>query len=130
MGGENTAPQPVEMLLAALCGCEQVTAQYVARQMKPRLLIDKIDYDIQATRDQRGSLTLPIDPDTELPPSRVERIWGTATIHLPENATNVPSVETLEVLHSEVRRRCPVANMVILSGCKLEIKYVLAASVN
>lgn len=126
MGGENTAPQPVEMLLAALCGCEQVTAMYVARQMKPRLVIEKIEFDVHATRDQRGSLTLPIHEDTELEHSRVERIWGTATIHLPENATHVPCEDTIKLLVSEVKRRCPVANMVVLSGCELDIRYVLA----
>lgn len=126
MGGENTAPQPVELLLAALCGCEQVTAQYVARHMKPRLIIDKIEYDIRATRDQRGSLTLPIDEDTELPLSRLERIWGTATIHLPAGASHVPTSEYISELVREVKKRCPVANMVILSGCKLDIRYQLA----
>ena len=44
MGGGDEAPQPVEHLLAALVGCTQATAVYVGRMMKPRLIIEKIDF--------------------------------------------------------------------------------------
>merc|ERR1712032_503454 len=33
MGGDDEAAQPVEMLLAALVGCETATAHFVARQL-------------------------------------------------------------------------------------------------
>ena len=117
MGGRNEGPEPVELLLASLCGCELVTAQFIARNMKPRVTIDHIDFDICASRDSRGALTLPMSTDTELPPSRLQRIWGTATLQT--SATD----EEVRVLAAEVKRRCPVANMVELSGCALEIEF-------
>merc|ERR1719296_340649 len=33
-GGRDTAPEPVYLLLAALCGCEAATAAFVARHLK------------------------------------------------------------------------------------------------
>mmetsp|Transcript_19942 Transcript_19942/g.33612 ORF Transcript_19942/g.33612 Transcript_19942/m.33612 type:complete len:196 (+) Transcript_19942:48-635(+) len=117
MGGKDKGPEPVELLLASLCGCELVTAQFIARNMKPRVTIDQIDFDIRASRDSRGALGLPIRKDTVLPPSRLERIWGTATLH------TSASEDEVELIAEEVKRRCPVANMVMLSGCDLQIEF-------
>ena len=58
MGGGDEAPQPVEHLLAALVGCTQATAVYVGRRLQPRLVIEKIDFNIKAYRDERGALSL------------------------------------------------------------------------
>jgi len=120
MGGLNTAPQPVEMLLASLCGCEQVTAEFIARHMKPRVKIDKIEFEIQAARNPRAAITLPLGVD--LPPSRLERIWGTATVH------STASQEQIDIIAKEIKKRCPIANMIVLSGCVLDIKFTKAPS--
>eukprot|EP00976_Prorocentrum_cordatum_P033251 677248-Prorocentrum_minimum.AAC.4 len=47
-GGGDTAPQPVEHLLTALVGCEQATAAFVARRMKPRLRLESITFNYEA----------------------------------------------------------------------------------
>ena len=117
MGGGNEGPQPVELLLASLCGCELVTAQFIARNMKPKVIINQIDFDIYASRDQRGAIGMPIGSDSPLPPSRLEKIWGCATLH------TSASVEEIALIATEVKRRCPIANMVLLSGCKLDIEF-------
>jgi putative redox protein len=119
MGGGNTAPQPVELLLASLCGCEQVTAEFVARHLKPRVNIEKINFEIFASRNQKGAITLPLDTIT-LPLSRLEQIWGTATVH------TTATQEQIDIIAREIKRRCPIANMIILSGCKLDIKFIKA----
>lgn len=123
MGGKNKGPQPIELLLASLCGCELVTAQFIARNMKPRVTIDRIDFDVHASRNQLGAIGLPIGGahDSSSPPSRLERIWGTATLHTSATADEVRTIA------SEVKMRCPVANMVILSGCVLDIEFKKAA---
>ena len=52
MGGGDTAPQPVETLLAAWMGCTQATALFVGRQMSPRILIDSLEFEeIEAVRE-------------------------------------------------------------------------------
>jgi putative redox protein len=118
-GGGGGAPQPVQLLLAALCGCEQATAAFVAFKFKPqRLALGRIEFELRAERDEQGALTLPLDT-AELPaPARLARVWGTATVH----GTAATDVQ-LGRLGEEVHRRCPVANMVVLSGCTLDIEW-------
>lgn len=127
MGGKNVGPQPVELFLASLCGCEQVTALFIARHMKPRVKIDKIEFKIQASRDQRTSLALPIDTDNTRRSnevvqdvSRLKRIWGIAIVH------TAASQEEVDIIAKETEIRCPIANMVMLSGCDLDIQFFKA----
>ncbi len=121
MGGKNTAPQPVEHLLAALIGCTQATAVYVGRMMKPRLLVDKIEFHLKGCRDERGALELPIEviPAT---PARLTHVSGTVTVHFKKGA--VVSEAQLLVLKEQTEARCPVANMMNASGCKMDITWV------
>ena len=116
MGGGNSAPQPVELLLAALVGCKQATAMFVARHMKPRMKISQIEFDVSASRDESGSLSLPLG-GPERVPSRLECVNGTAWV------TTEATQQQVDLLSREVEKRCPVANMVMLSGCKLQINW-------
>ncbi|KAL7448938.1 hypothetical protein ACHAWC_001049, partial [Mediolabrus comicus] len=113
MGGGDEAPQPVEHLLAALCGCTQATAVYCGRMMKPRLIIDKIDFNIEAYRDERGALSLPI---TETPtiPARLQKVAGTVIVTFKDGME--VSEEQLDILGKQTEARCPVANMLHASG--------------
>ena len=120
MGGADSAPQPVEHLLAALLGCTQATAVYVGRMMTPRLLIDKIDFEIDAYRDERGALSLPI---TEAPPipARLQRVSGSVVVHFKDGVD--VSDEQLRILGEQTEQRCPVANMMHASGCIMDMKW-------
>ena len=127
MGGKNTAPQPVETLLAAWMGCTQATALFVGRQMKPnRLLIDRLVFDnIQGERDERGALTLPIDENPPVP-SRLVRVTGSITVY---RAKGEPiSQEEMELLREQTELRCPVANMMMASGCQMNVEWVCGVS--
>ena len=120
MGGTDTAPQPVEHLLAALIGCAQATAIFVGRNMEPRLVIDKIEFDIQAHRDARGALQQPIEETPDIP-ARLQCVSGTATVFF-KGSTSV-SPEQLHLLGEQTEARCPVANMMLASGCTMDIKW-------
>ena len=123
MGGSDTAPQPVETLLAAWMGCTQATALFVGRQMKPRVLIESLEFDnIEAFRDERGALTLPIDEDPTIP-SRLQRVTGTIRIRTrgPDPLTS----KELELLKEQTELRCPVANMMIASGCSMDVEWMV-----
>jgi uncharacterized OsmC-like protein len=124
MGGGDEAPQPVEHLLAALLGCTQATAVYVGRMMKPRLIIDKIDFNIEAYRDERGALSLPI---YELPPipARLKRVTGSVIVHF--KGGEEVSEEQLRILGQQTEARCPVANMMHASGCIMDIHWKSAS---
>eukprot|EP00978_Attheya_sp_CCMP212_P007442 scaffold17244_cov55-Attheya_sp.AAC.5 len=121
MGGTDTAPQPVELLLGSLLGCTQATALYVGRMVKPRILIDHLEFDLQAHRDQRGALSQPI---TTLPtiPARLQQVSGTITIHL-KDSRQILSPDQLQFLETQTEARCPIANMMLASGCQFNITW-------
>ena len=123
MGGNDTAPQPVEHLLAALIGCTQATAVYVGRMMKPRLLIDRIEFDLVGYRDERGALELPIE-EIPLIPARLERVSGIVKIHFKEGIN--PTDQQLKMLKEQTEARCPVASMIHMSGCNMDTKWISA----
>eukprot|EP00434_Breviolum_minutum_P003761 symbB.v1.2.003311.t1/scaffold182.1/size414077/24 len=117
-GGSGTAPQPVQLLLGALVGCEQATAKFVAAKMRLPA-IRRIEFEIQAERDEWGSLAPPIQ-EPPLEPSRLQRIWGTAHVYSDASADEIAAVA------EAVKKRCPVASMVIESGCELDVRWVKA----
>jgi uncharacterized OsmC-like protein len=119
-GGENEAAQPVELFLASLIGCEQATAMFVARQMQPRVIINKIEFEVEAFRDNQGALMLPFGTDTDSvrPVSRLMRIYGRAIVYTDGSQKDIDFIE------KEVLKRCPIANMVQLSGCEIDIDWV------
>lgn len=90
---------------------------YVAKHM--HITIDRIDFEVEGVRDQAGALHLPIQ-ETPAVASRLQRIYGTAKVHT--EATQ----EQVDELEEQVKRRCPIANMVVLSGCELDIKWMKA----
>jgi uncharacterized OsmC-like protein len=137
MGGTDSAPQPVETLLAALLGCTQATAMFVGRHLKPRVLIERLEFvDIVAERDERGALSLPIDVDPSVP-ARLQKISGTIQVYprrtqtknKKEEAPPLPlSQEQLDMLSRQTELRCPVANMMMASGCEMNIQWIDGSS--
>ena len=122
MGGKDTAPQPVETLLASWMGCTQATALFVGRNLPERLSISRIEFEnIEAFRDERGALQLPIEETPEIP-SRLQRITG--KIRVFERKGVQISAEQMEVLKEQTEIRCPVANMMIASGCEIDVEWV------
>jgi len=113
-GGTDTAPQPVETLLAALIGCEGATADFVARMLRTK--IRGIDFELEASRDPQGAAHLPVDGPAPAV-SRLTRIWGVAHVAIDGDD------ELIEKIGRIVHERCPVANMVVASGCSLEIEW-------
>ncbi|CAE7335455.1 unnamed protein product [Symbiodinium natans] len=117
-GGTGTAPQPVQLLLAALVGCEQATAHFIATKLRLPP-IRRIEFDIHAERDEWGSLAPPVK---EPPPalSRLQRITGKAVVFTDASEPEVQAIA------AGVKLRCPVASMIIESGCELDVRWVKA----
>jgi uncharacterized OsmC-like protein len=118
-GGTDSGAQPVEHLLAALVGCKQATAHFVARKLWPKhLKLEGIDFNLVAWRDERGALEMPIDC-TPSHPSRLQQVSGVATVH----AAGCSEEDVLR-LAEQVDQRCPVANMFVAAGTQMDIKWV------
>ena len=66
-------------------------------------------------------MSLPIGEDPPVP-SRLSAIWGTATVS-GDPALDAAAVARLgEIVH----QRCPIASMVVASGCELDIRWRVA----
>jgi len=129
MGGNDAAPQPVEYLLASFIGCTQATAIFVGRNMKPRVFIDRIEFDIVGERDERGALDeLPIEVGTRLPdvPARLISVSGSIKVFAKNRKGEGVEIgeSTIRLLEKHTEARCPVANMMIASGCSVEVEWV------
>ena len=146
-GGGDSFAQPVETLLASLLGCKAATAHYVARQLWPRLhnRIERIEFaEVEAARDERGALHLPIDEEAPvtssllccpLPPILTPRcnkfveyryVSGIAKVRPFSAAIEQTHVLALGAL---VERRCPVAGMMAQAGVRMQFRWLLDSSV-
>ena len=120
-GGTDFAPQPVELLLASLSGCATATAKFVFKNWDweddESVVIESLSFDIEAWRDQTGVLTMPLSDDPPVP-SMLQSVAGTVKVR------TVPFLPTekLQPLAHAVETRCPVANMLTLSGCDLDLR--------
>ena len=117
IGGDDTAAQPVYLLLASLVGCEHATAAFVARQMKPRVNLRGVHFDISAERDERGAIPTSDHAGRRLPHSRLQRMPG----RQPWTDATQEQVDELCSSSSAAPSRtwclCPAANL-ISSGRK------------
>ena len=124
MGGADEAPQPVELLLAALVGCEQATAAYVARHMSPRFKLTNVHFSVVGERDDRGATALPVHEPAPCP-ARLSRVTGEVVVHVRGPAETQARVDELARL---VHSRCPVANTLHAAGTELEVRWRCAES--
>lgn len=127
-GGTDAAPQPVELLLAALVGCEQATAHFVSRHMrvdKTRVKIDTIKFDYHAVRDERGAASLPLHKEPPAP-ARLLAVSGTASVRLDEPTDGDDAERAVAELGKLVHARCPVAQTLLSAGVSLDVRWCIA----
>lgn len=133
VGGANSAPQPVELLLASLIGCETATAHFVARHLwpRPQNKIRSIEWStVVAERDERGALHLPIQ-DAPPVPAGLTRVSGVATVATTGRSAGGDTADQItpaqvQELGRIVEERCPVAAMMQASGVALDFTWQLA----
>ncbi|KAL4484364.1 hypothetical protein ABPG74_019541 [Tetrahymena malaccensis] len=113
-GGNETGPSPVELLLSALVGCQNIVSRMVAKNLG--FNINEISFDITAERDHRGICTQPMTEDAPVT-SGLFRIYGTATVDTDGSQEQLTQVSEI------VKKRSPVARMIVDSGCKIEIEW-------
>lgn len=129
MGGKDTAPQPVELLLGSLAGCTHATARFVGRNMTPRLNIMNIQIKLHGSRDDRGALDeLPITAHSPLPrfEAKLTNVSGIVKVDAVDQHGNKIhlSESTLSLLAHHTENRCPVASMINASGCRMDLHWM------
>lgn len=94
VGGNDEGPNPLQYMLIALAGCENVVAHAVAKEMAFDL--QGLTFDISGEFDPRGFMG---DPN-------VRTYFETVTINV--NVKTTESEERLQELREKVEARCPV----------------------
>jgi uncharacterized OsmC-like protein len=96
-------PQPVELLLGALIGCETATAAFISRNMKPKKMnIKRLSFNYKAERNELGSKQLPIDVDPPVT-SMLLSITGEVTVYISHDT--VETEERLKLLQKQTNLR-------------------------
>lgn len=111
VGGDDTAPTPMEYVVAALAGCLAVVAETVANEQQ--LTLHSIDIDATATMDRRG-------------------FAGTADVspHFQEVAVRarfgLDDPSAIGTLQEEVERRCPAFNLIKDAGVRVVVDWAVS----
>eukprot|EP01027_Heterolobosea_sp_BB2_P009148 GEZU01013523.1.p1 GENE.GEZU01013523.1~~GEZU01013523.1.p1 ORF type:complete len:187 (+),score=37.55 GEZU01013523.1:840-1400(+) len=113
LGGNDAGPDALVTSLGALAGCDEITAQTVAGEM--RMQLDGIEFDVKAQYDPRGFLGAQgVTP-------YFKKVVLNAKVKTNE------SQEKVDELERTVHRRCPLFRMFKDAGVPIESKYTKAA---
>lgn len=108
VGGDDSAPTPMEFVVAALGGCLAVVVETVASEQGLRL--DALDVESAAMMDRRGILgTADVSP-------HFQQIVLRARFGLDD-------ADALPLLQAEVERRCPAINLVKDAGVPIVLDW-------
>ncbi|WP_419881378.1 OsmC family protein [Peribacillus sp. B-H-3] len=112
MGGQDSGPNPLQTLLSALSGCENIVANVVAREMEFDL--QGIDFDIKAVLDRRGFMG---DPN-------VKPYFQSVNIEA-KVKTSEPQ-ERIDELQRITDSRCPIYATLSAAGIPIETNWTKA----
>jgi len=112
LGGKDSAPNPVEGLLASLAGCLGIVTCVVAQEKK--LPIEGIEVETEGDLDPRGFM----GQYQEVRP-------GFLAVRYKVKVKGNLSDKQLEELYQEVENRCPVSDT-MKNGTKVEGKVELS----
>ncbi|GGE27923.1 osmotically inducible protein C [Marinithermofilum abyssi] len=109
MGGTDQGANPLEYLLGSLVGCENVIANFVAKEMNFQL--DGIRFQVEGELDSRGLMG-----DPEVKPY-FQKVQIQAQVETSE------SEERVQELQKVVDQRCPVFTLMKAAGVELEVEW-------
>ncbi|HSV31948.1 MAG TPA: OsmC family protein [Atribacteraceae bacterium] len=112
LGGEDSAPNPVEVLLSSLVGCLGIVVCVVAGERK--MAFRGIEIDVDGDLDPRGFMG---QYDQVRP--------GFLAIRYTVRIDGDLSEEEMQLLYEEVEKRCPVSDT-LKYGTKVEGRVVKA----
>ena len=99
-GGSDTAPSPVEVIVASLGTCQEITYKAYAQAMS--IPLKSVSLDLKGTIDMRGFFS--VDPNVR---PGIQEITGVATVETSADVTT----EQIEELKGVVDSHCPVSDM-------------------
>lgn len=108
-GGTGTGPNPMELLLASLIGCQAVTLKQVARELDFKF--SGFYSEIEGDMDLRGFMGV------EGVCPYYCGLQGSVTVETEE------SQERLELVRTQVEERCPVHRLLADAGVPMNIEW-------
>ncbi|UII56298.1 OsmC family protein [Cytobacillus spongiae] len=112
MGGQDLGPNPLQSVLGALAGCENVTARFIAREMNFHL--EDITFEINGTFDPKGFMG-----DATVRPY-FERVTVEAKVKTEETD------DRIKELQQKVESRCPVYTMLKAANVEMNDTWTRA----
>ncbi len=114
-GGQDSAPNPMELLLAALNGCLAVMIQVIAREKGVQ--VREVRFHAEGDLDLRGAMG-----DPSVPPYF-------RTVRERVQIATSASEEQIRALQEEVQRRCPVYTLLTSAGVNMQSEWTVVAPV-
>ena len=111
-GGQDSQPSPLSLTLGALTGCNQITAQIVAKELG--VALGRFTFDVVGDFDP-SVMAGGAEGDANFDAVRVS-----ATIETDADAS------TFERLKAETERRCPVTQLFVRSGLEFSAEWTAA----
>lgn len=109
MGGKDTGADPLASFLSSLAGCENVIANFVAKEIEFDL--QGMEFDITGILDSRGLMGVPnVRP-------YFEKIKINAKVHTSETQ------DRINQLQKTTDERCPVYTTLKAAGTELEVNW-------
>lgn len=105
-GGKDSGPNPLQTVLGALAGCENIISQAIAKERGMQIHAAK--FDISGVIDRRG-----LGGDPAVKPY-FQKIEIRVVLDTPE------STDRIAELRAEVERRCPVYTLIAAANVEIE----------
>lgn len=110
-GGQDSAPNPMELILAALNGCLAVMIQVIAREKGVQ--VDAVRFHAEGQLDLRGAMG---DPSV---PAYFRTVRERVEVASPANE------QQIRALQEEVQRRCPVYTLLKAAGVDVQSEWTV-----
>ncbi|MFC5995198.1 OsmC family protein [Pseudonocardia hispaniensis] len=110
VGGDNSAPTPMEYVVASFNGCLTIVIEMVAKELGVPL--EAIEMETEGAIDQRGVFgTAPVSP-------HFNRVINRTRVRTSAGQ------EALDEVRRRVMRRCPAFNLIRDAGVPIELDWV------
>jgi uncharacterized OsmC-like protein len=109
-GGSNTGPNPMQLFIASLAGCQNEQSQVVAEELSVN--ITQVDINVEIDLDLSGFMGTSDNSNGSYKNVRLNAIVS-------GELTN----EQVKTLGQKVDDRCPILGLLRTSGCKIESNW-------
>ncbi len=109
-GGSNSGPNPMQLFIASLAGCQNEQAQVVAEELS--LSITQIDINVEIDLDLSGFMGESDNSNGSYKNVRLETL-----------VSGEVTDEQIKTLGKKVDDRCPILGLLRTSGCEIESNW-------